>query len=188
MEPRVRITCMQYLLIFSSLCFGNIFAKLLIISVLETIKPNYCWFSTISGTVADNVRYGPQLRGEKLTDKEVHDLLGIADLDPALASRPSSELSIGQAQRVALARTLANNPEVLILPPFDMCMYKFCTVPFPSLTKRQKLLSCCIQSMCEGFAIGWTNKCIGSDINAEHRRCNREVEEDAWHDDSDGVP
>uniref|UniRef100_A0A0D9WTM5 ABC transporter domain-containing protein n=1 Tax=Leersia perrieri TaxID=77586 RepID=A0A0D9WTM5_9ORYZ len=63
------------------------------------------------GTVADNVRYGPQLRGKKLTDAEVQSLLSLADLDPALYTKPASELSVGQAQRVALARTLANDPE-----------------------------------------------------------------------------
>ncbi|CAN6162884.1 unnamed protein product, partial [Urochloa humidicola] len=67
------------------------------------------------GTVADNVRYGPQLRGKKLTEAEVKNLLSMADLDPALSSKPASELSVGQAQRVALARTLANDPEVLLL-------------------------------------------------------------------------
>lgn len=69
----------------------------------------------ISGTVADNVRYGPQLRGKKLTEAEVKSLLSMADLDPALSSKPASELSVGQAQRVALARILANDPEVLLL-------------------------------------------------------------------------
>ncbi|CAD6335615.1 unnamed protein product [Miscanthus lutarioriparius] len=63
------------------------------------------------GTVADNVRYGPQLRGKKLTEAEVKNLLSLADLDPALCSKSASELSVGQAQRVALARTLANDPE-----------------------------------------------------------------------------
>uniref|UniRef100_A0A0E0LF34 ABC transporter domain-containing protein n=1 Tax=Oryza punctata TaxID=4537 RepID=A0A0E0LF34_ORYPU len=66
------------------------------------------------GTVADNVRYGPQLRGKKLTDAEVQSLLSLADLDPALYSKPASELSVGQAQRVALARTLANDPEAIV--------------------------------------------------------------------------
>ena len=65
--------------------------------------------------MADNVRYGPQLRGKKLTDAEVKNFLSLADLDPSLASRPASELSVGQAQRVALARTLANDPEVILL-------------------------------------------------------------------------
>ncbi|XP_030526192.1 ABC transporter I family member 17 isoform X1 [Rhodamnia argentea] len=67
------------------------------------------------GTVADNVRYGPQLRGKKLSDGEVYKLLNLADLDSSLFSRGGSELSVGQAQRVALARTLANEPEVLLL-------------------------------------------------------------------------
>ncbi|KAJ4950876.1 hypothetical protein NE237_027708 [Protea cynaroides] len=67
------------------------------------------------GTVADNVRYGPQLRGKKLTDAEVEKLLNLADLDSSFASKPGTELSVGQAQRVSLARTLANDPEVLLL-------------------------------------------------------------------------
>ncbi|KAL0464013.1 UNVERIFIED_CONTAM: ABC transporter I family member 17 [Sesamum latifolium] len=67
------------------------------------------------GTVADNVRYGPQLRGKKLSDNEVHNLLALADLDPSFDRKSGGELSVGQAQRVALARTLANEPEVLLL-------------------------------------------------------------------------
>lgn len=69
----------------------------------------YCPFS---GTVADNIRYGPQLRGKKLSDDEVHKLLNLSDLDSSFFSKIGSELSVGQAQRVALARTLANAPEV----------------------------------------------------------------------------
>ncbi|XP_050373428.1 ABC transporter I family member 17 isoform X1 [Argentina anserina] len=67
------------------------------------------------GTVADNVRYGPQLSGKKLTDQDVHKLLTLAGLDSSFISKTGSELSVGQAQRVALARTLANSPEVLLL-------------------------------------------------------------------------
>ncbi|EPS58585.1 hypothetical protein M569_16228, partial [Genlisea aurea] len=68
-----------------------------------------------SGTVADNVRYGPRLRGEELSEEEVVRLLSLADLDPSFCGRSAGELSVGQAQRVALARTLANEPEVLLL-------------------------------------------------------------------------
>ncbi|KAM3694105.1 hypothetical protein ACJW31_07G035600 [Castanea mollissima] len=67
------------------------------------------------GTVADNIRYGPQLRGQKLSDEEVYKLLKLADLDSSFYSKTGGELSVGQAQRVALARTLANKPEVLLL-------------------------------------------------------------------------
>ncbi|MBA0846257.1 hypothetical protein Goarm_022677, partial [Gossypium armourianum] len=66
-------------------------------------------------TVADNIRYGPNLRGKKLTDVEVSELLTLADLDSSFLSKTGGELSVGQAQRVALARTLANEPEVLLL-------------------------------------------------------------------------
>ncbi|XP_048232076.1 ABC transporter I family member 17 isoform X2 [Ricinus communis] len=67
------------------------------------------------GTIADNIRYGPQLRGKKLSDNEVHKLLILADLDSSFHKKNYGELSVGQAQRVALARTLANEPEVLLL-------------------------------------------------------------------------
>lgn len=60
------------------------------------------------------MRYGPQLSGTKLSDEEVLKLLALADLDSSFCTKPGGELSIGQAQRVALARTLANDPEVRI--------------------------------------------------------------------------
>ena len=74
--------------------------------------------SIYPGTVADNIRYGPQLKGKKLTDDEVYKLLSLADLDSSFYKKTSNELSVGQAQRVALARTLANEPEVM---PIEMC-------------------------------------------------------------------
>ncbi|EFJ26692.1 hypothetical protein SELMODRAFT_228126 [Selaginella moellendorffii] len=67
------------------------------------------------GTVSDNVRYGPKLRGKTLEDGEVLALLQQADLDSSFADKPVHGLSVGQSQRVALARTLANRPEVLLL-------------------------------------------------------------------------
>ncbi|XP_074376193.1 ABC transporter I family member 17 [Apium graveolens] len=65
-----------------------------------------------SGTVVDSIRYGLQLKGKKLSDSEVHKMLKLADLEISLSDGLGSELSVGQAQRVALAKTLANEPEV----------------------------------------------------------------------------
>lgn len=66
------------------------------------------------GTVAANIRFGPQQRGETMTDEEVKRLLERVDL-PAYGDRSVNNLSVGEAQRVSLARTLANVPEVLLL-------------------------------------------------------------------------
>ena len=66
------------------------------------------------GTVADNLRFGPSQRGETVSDSVVERLLLEVGL-PGFASRPVTELSGGEAQRVSVARTLANSPEILLL-------------------------------------------------------------------------
>jgi putative ABC transport system ATP-binding protein len=66
------------------------------------------------GTVGDNLRFGPAAHGETLDDGKIRELLHGVDLD-GFAERDVSNLSGGEAQRVNLARTLANKPEVLML-------------------------------------------------------------------------
>lgn len=65
------------------------------------------------GTVRDNLAYGLRLHGEELKDGER--LLGDVGLDRSLMSKSAEDLSGGQKQRVALGRTLAMEPEVLLL-------------------------------------------------------------------------
>ncbi|MCP4362073.1 MAG: phosphate ABC transporter ATP-binding protein [Chloroflexi bacterium] len=67
------------------------------------------------GTVANNIAYGPQLDGRPLSPTEMTELLALADLSPDYAQRPIGELSGGEAQRVSIARTLANHPDSLLL-------------------------------------------------------------------------
>jgi putative ABC transport system ATP-binding protein len=66
------------------------------------------------GTVADNLRYGPAQRGEKLPDESIADLLAQVGLK-GYSERNVANLSGGEAQRVSVARTLANSPLVLLL-------------------------------------------------------------------------
>jgi putative ABC transport system ATP-binding protein len=66
----------------------------------------------LPGSVADNVRYGPALRGD---EADVTRALGLAGLDDGYAGREASALSVGEQQRVMLARALALEPEALLL-------------------------------------------------------------------------
>jgi putative ABC transport system ATP-binding protein len=66
------------------------------------------------GSVADNLRFGPAQRGERLPDSAVEDLLTRVGLE-GYAGRSVANLSGGEMQRVSVARTLANAPLVLLL-------------------------------------------------------------------------
>jgi putative ABC transport system ATP-binding protein len=66
----------------------------------------------VPGTVADNVAFGPRLRGEEVDPEPP---LRLAGLDRSFAERDALRLSVGEQQRVMLARALALEPEVLLL-------------------------------------------------------------------------
>lgn len=66
------------------------------------------------GTVRENVTVGPRLRGETVEDGRVETLLDRLDLG-GYADRAVGDLSGGEAQRVAIARTLVVDPDVLLL-------------------------------------------------------------------------
>ena len=66
----------------------------------------------VPGSVADNVCFGPRLHGE---DVDPGPPLRLAGLDRSFAERDASRRSVGELQRVMLARALALEPEVLLL-------------------------------------------------------------------------
>jgi putative ABC transport system ATP-binding protein len=66
----------------------------------------------IEGSVHDNVAYGPRLAGRSF---DARTCLEHAGLDPEFEQRDSAKLSVGEQQRVMLARALALDPQVLLL-------------------------------------------------------------------------
>jgi putative ABC transport system ATP-binding protein len=66
------------------------------------------------GTVATNIAFGPLQRHESLSTAQITALLARVGL-PNHEDRDVSNLSGGEAQRVSLARALANSPEILLL-------------------------------------------------------------------------
>jgi putative ABC transport system ATP-binding protein len=65
----------------------------------------------LEGTVADNVVFGARLAGRPADVQRALDLAGLA----GFADRDAGRLSVGEQQRVMLARALALRPAVLLL-------------------------------------------------------------------------
>ncbi|MGA8491814.1 MAG: ATP-binding cassette domain-containing protein [Terriglobales bacterium] len=66
------------------------------------------------GTVEQNLQFGPLQHGESLSQDSIEQLLTRVGLK-GYAGRDVANLSGGEAQRVSVARTLANSPVVLLL-------------------------------------------------------------------------
>ncbi len=66
-------------------------------------------------TVEDNLTYGPRIWGVSLSKKDLIELLDKVALPHEFLDRDVENLSGGEQQRVSVARSLANNPDILLL-------------------------------------------------------------------------
>ena len=69
------------------------------------------------GTVADNLRTALEITGKSVANSDdlIAETLRLAEIDGSLATRDGARLSVGQKQRVNIARALMNAPEVLLM-------------------------------------------------------------------------
>ncbi|MEA2175711.1 MAG: UDP-glucose/iron transport system ATP-binding protein [Blastocatellia bacterium] len=69
------------------------------------------------GTVRDNLHEALKLAENNSADLEerVREVMALAELEAALAERDGERLSVGQKQRVNIARALMTSPEVLLM-------------------------------------------------------------------------
>lgn len=69
----------------------------------------------ISGTVKENLELPFTLQGKSLQEEVMHELLEDVGLDKDFLHRESKDLSGGQRQKLSIARTLVNQPKILLL-------------------------------------------------------------------------
>jgi len=83
-----------------------------VLSLRRTVQMVFQTPLLFPGTVEENIRIGADFYGIPVDSEELIKTVG---LEMDLLKKDSKEISVGQAQRVAIARSLAMRPEVLLL-------------------------------------------------------------------------
>ncbi len=66
-------------------------------------------------TVERNILYGAKLKGEAIINGWAEKYMDLVGLNRDFLSRNSNELSVGEKQRISIARALTSQPEVLLM-------------------------------------------------------------------------
>jgi putative ABC transport system ATP-binding protein len=99
-----------------------------------------------AGTVAENIAYGPRQQGQGLDTAQIATLLACVGL-PGYEYRDVSNLSGGEAQRVSVARALANEPEALLLDEPTSALDEVSALAIEELVQRivrERQMTCII--------------------------------------------
>lgn len=90
----------------------------------------------IRGTVFENLALPRTLKNEKLLVEEAIHYLTIVGLNESFLKKPAQELSGGQRQRLSIARTLINQPKILLLDEITSALDPTASAEIESLIKK----------------------------------------------------
>ena len=90
----------------------------------------------IRGTVFENLALPYALKGKTFTKDQATDYLHYVGLDDSFIHRDASDLSGGQRQRLSLARTLVNEPKILLLDEITSALDPTATSEIEQLIKK----------------------------------------------------
>ena len=90
------------------------------------------------GSVESNILWARSIWKLSIPENYVRDLLEMVDLDDSVLHKDANDLSVGQKQRVCLARSLALEPEVLLLDEPDSALDAISRENFELLIKNLK--------------------------------------------------
>lgn len=71
--------------------------------------------TAFQGTVLDNMMFSRKYHNMEVDKETLEDFISIVGLNTSLMDQDAKSLSVGQTQRLHLARTLSNNPSTLLL-------------------------------------------------------------------------
>lgn len=92
----------------------------------------------IKGSVFYNLALSRTLRGEKLTEDEAIQLLETVSLSPSFLHKNVQKLSGGQRQKLSIARTLIDHPDVLLLDEITSALDPFAVQEIEQLIQSMK--------------------------------------------------
>ncbi|MFP7478549.1 phosphate ABC transporter ATP-binding protein [Terribacillus saccharophilus] len=90
----------------------------------------------LEGSVRDNIALPLQLAGKELKGEEAERMIQLVGLEADILDRSSRDLSGGQKQKVSIARTLLNEPDILLLDEITSSLDRVSKQDIERLIKR----------------------------------------------------